>query len=66
MEPRRFLSSLLRWRLFGLRLALGRLGRPVGDRLLQFGERVEQSVRDFRGTAEPFDDATMMALRIEE
>ena len=29
-------------------------------------ERVEQSVRDFRGKAEPFDDATMMALRIEE
>jgi serine phosphatase RsbU (regulator of sigma subunit) len=28
-------------------------------------ERVEQSVRDFRGKAEPFDDATMMALRIE-
>ena len=29
-------------------------------------ERVEQSVRTFRGKAEPFDDATMMALRIEE
>jgi serine phosphatase RsbU (regulator of sigma subunit) len=28
-------------------------------------ERVEQSVRTFRGKAEPFDDATMMALRIE-
>jgi hypothetical protein len=28
--------------------------------------RVEQSVREFRGNAEPFDDATMMALRVEE
>ena len=27
-------------------------------------ERVERSVRAFRGTAEPFDDATMMALRV--
>ena len=27
-------------------------------------ERVEQAVRTFRGSAEPFDDATMMALRI--
>ena len=27
-------------------------------------ERVEESVRRFRGDAEPFDDATMMALRI--
>lgn len=26
-------------------------------------ERVEQTVRTFRGNAEPFDDATMMALR---
>ena len=29
-------------------------------------ERVEHSVRAFRGKAEPFDDATMMALRVEE
>ena len=29
-------------------------------------ERVEHSVRAFRGSAEPFDDATMMALRVEE
>ena len=29
-------------------------------------ERVEHAVRAFRGTAEPFDDATMMALRVEE
>ena len=28
--------------------------------------RLEQSVREFRGNAEPFDDATMMALRVEE
>ena len=28
-------------------------------------EQVEASVRAFRGRAEPFDDATMMALRIE-
>jgi serine phosphatase RsbU (regulator of sigma subunit) len=27
-------------------------------------QRVEQAVRTFRGNAEPFDDATMMALRI--
>jgi serine phosphatase RsbU (regulator of sigma subunit) len=26
--------------------------------------RVEESVRAFRGTAEPFDDATMMALKL--
>lgn len=32
------------------------------DRVL---ESVERSVRDFRGGAEPFDDATMMALRIQ-
>jgi serine phosphatase RsbU (regulator of sigma subunit) len=29
-------------------------------------ERVEEAVRTFRGKAEPFDDATMMALRIQE
>jgi serine phosphatase RsbU (regulator of sigma subunit) len=29
-------------------------------------EKVETSVREFRGDAEPFDDATMMALRIQE
>jgi serine phosphatase RsbU (regulator of sigma subunit) len=29
-------------------------------------QRVEREVRAFRGTAEPFDDATMMALRIEK
>ena len=28
-------------------------------------ERVDQAVRNFRGRAEPFDDATMMALRID-
>jgi sigma-B regulation protein RsbU (phosphoserine phosphatase) len=28
-------------------------------------ERVEETVRSFRGGAEPFDDATMMALRID-
>ncbi len=28
-------------------------------------ERVETTVRTFRGSAEPFDDATMMALRID-
>jgi serine phosphatase RsbU (regulator of sigma subunit) len=33
------------------------------DRIL---EEVETSVRVFRGDAEPFDDATMMALRIQE
>jgi sigma-B regulation protein RsbU (phosphoserine phosphatase) len=33
------------------------------DRIL---EEVETSVRRFRGDAEPFDDATMMALRIQE
>jgi serine phosphatase RsbU (regulator of sigma subunit) len=33
------------------------------DRVL---EQVEASVRTFRGNAEPFDDATMMALRIQE
>jgi serine phosphatase RsbU (regulator of sigma subunit) len=33
------------------------------DRIL---EEVETSVRAFRGDAEPFDDATMMALRIQE
>ena len=27
-------------------------------------ERAESAVRDFRGAAEPFDDATMMALRV--
>ena len=27
-------------------------------------QRVETQVREFRGKAEPFDDATMMALRI--
>jgi serine phosphatase RsbU (regulator of sigma subunit) len=27
-------------------------------------ERVETAVRDFRGRAEPFDDATLMALRV--
>ena len=27
-------------------------------------ERVERTVRSFRGAAEPFDDATMMALRV--
>jgi sigma-B regulation protein RsbU (phosphoserine phosphatase) len=29
-------------------------------------ERVERAVRDFRGTADLFDDATMMALRFDE
>jgi serine phosphatase RsbU (regulator of sigma subunit) len=29
-------------------------------------EEVERSVRVFRGGAEPFDDATMMALRIQD
>ena len=33
------------------------------DRIL---EEVETSVRRFRGDAEPFDDATMMALRIQD
>jgi serine phosphatase RsbU (regulator of sigma subunit) len=33
------------------------------DRIL---EEVETSVRAFRGDAEPFDDATMMALRIQD
>jgi serine phosphatase RsbU (regulator of sigma subunit) len=28
-------------------------------------ERVDQAVRSFRGGAEPFDDATMMALRVD-
>jgi serine phosphatase RsbU (regulator of sigma subunit) len=28
-------------------------------------ERVEEAVRTFRGRAEPFDDATMMALRVD-
>jgi serine phosphatase RsbU (regulator of sigma subunit) len=28
-------------------------------------ERVERAVREFRGKAEPFDDATMMALRMD-
>jgi len=28
-------------------------------------ERVEEAVRQFRGKTEPFDDATMMALRID-
>lgn len=32
------------------------------DRVL---ERVEETVRAFRGRAEPFDDATMMALRLQ-
>jgi serine phosphatase RsbU (regulator of sigma subunit) len=27
-------------------------------------ERVEESVRRFRGAAEPFDDVTIMALRL--
>ena len=29
-------------------------------------ERIERTVRTFRGKAEPFDDATMMALRISD
>jgi len=28
-------------------------------------DRLERVVREFRGTAEPFDDATMMALRLD-
>jgi serine phosphatase RsbU (regulator of sigma subunit) len=33
------------------------------DRVL---ERIEDEVRAFRGAAEPFDDATMMAMRITQ
>jgi sigma-B regulation protein RsbU (phosphoserine phosphatase) len=29
-------------------------------------DRVERTVREFRGAAEPFDDATMMALRLDQ
>jgi len=28
-------------------------------------QRIEQAARTFRGKAEPFDDATMMALRLD-
>jgi hypothetical protein len=37
------------------------MGPVTPERVLQ---QVEQSVTAFRGTREPFDDATMMAVRI--
>jgi serine phosphatase RsbU (regulator of sigma subunit) len=36
-----------------------------GQRIETVLERVDAAVRSFRGHAEPFDDATMMALRID-
>lgn len=36
------------------------------DRIDTVLERVDTTIRSFRGGAEPFDDATMMALRIDE
>ena len=39
----------------------GKMGPVTPERVLQ---QVEQSVTAFRGTREPFDDATMMAVRI--
>jgi sigma-B regulation protein RsbU (phosphoserine phosphatase) len=40
------------------------LERERGEHIETLLQRVEESVKAFRGSAEPFDDATMMALRI--
>lgn len=53
------------------------IARPIGESLREIRsmsfrnlsmrvlERIEASVRTFRGRAEPFDGATMMALRLD-
>jgi sigma-B regulation protein RsbU (phosphoserine phosphatase) len=48
-------------RLEGLLVSMATLAPVTPDRVLQ---QVEQAVTAFRGTREPFDDATMMAVRI--
>lgn len=48
-------------RLETLLVSIATMGPVTPDRVLQ---QVEQSVTAFRGTREPFDDATMMAVRI--
>ena len=48
-------------RLEALLVSMATLAPVTPDRVLY---QVEQSVTSFRGTREPFDDATMMAVRI--
>ena len=48
-------------RLETLLVSIATMGPVTPERVLQ---QVEQSVTAFRGTREPFDDATMMAVRI--
>jgi sigma-B regulation protein RsbU (phosphoserine phosphatase) len=48
-------------RLESLLVSIATMGPVTPERVLQ---QVEQSVTAFRGTREPFDDATMMAVRI--
>ena len=48
-------------RLEALLVSMATLAPVTPDRVLY---QVEQSVTAFRGTREPFDDATMMAVRI--
>ena len=50
--------------MFGAERLQAILERERGENIDIILQRVEESVKSFRGSAEPFDDATMMALRI--
>ena len=50
--------------MFGAERLQAILERERGEGIDAILSRVEATVRTFRGSAEPFDDATMMALRI--
>jgi serine phosphatase RsbU (regulator of sigma subunit) len=50
--------------MFGAERLQAILERERGEDINTILQRVEQDVKTFRGSAEPFDDATMMALRI--
>jgi sigma-B regulation protein RsbU (phosphoserine phosphatase) len=51
--------------MFGAERLQALLASEPAERVDALLERVDSSVRSFRGSAEPLDDATMMALRID-
>jgi phosphoserine phosphatase RsbU/P len=55
-----------RGEMFGAERLEALVDRVHTDGIDKVLEEVERSVRVFRGGAEPFDDATMMALRIQD
>ena len=50
--------------MFGLERLHAILAQEQAHNVDTILERVEEAVRQFRGETEPFDDATMMALRL--